>query len=340
MLCSRRFIAGAACKGYKHVNKFTNRASLMGDPGTKALLTLTVLVAENMAWYEVKNSLRFFRSAGDDMFAIGDIVYLTTLMSCLQKMGAVINMEICYISTIGAFYCEEMILKLNGDNETYFAPRGKLPFWKKNRVFYELTVHIDGIKTKNLSRVTKVTMVKEEKNCAIGKVKQCQQIVSWLPYYYRTGFSDLIFRRLQMRLGKMIDWENVMTYLPRLVGGLEIPRPSFISDRTVYDSFFKLPVHLQSCICAAIYLGIEKLDIDSRRALRGYSSNRSYRGIQQSHLQEDYYKRIYKSSQFTFAGSERDNPGDPLLRHAIEHGLVEDSLEWRNLKFRVKCKKT
>jgi hypothetical protein len=325
ILCSGRYIESAETKDYKFVGKLTLRASLMGDPGTKALLTLTVLCCENLAWYETDKSLRFFRGAGDDMLAIGKIEYLSAIIKWLQLVGGKINLDMAYISPIGSYFCEELILKTDCNK---FSTGNRIPFF---RLGYDQTVHVDGLKVRNFSRCVKVTRIKEEKNPAVGKLTQLNKMCDWLPYYYNRGYRDLVFYRIKDRLGKMIDWESPMTFLPRVVGGLELQRPSFIKDEDLYESFFKLPEQLQICICKAIRDGMESLDVQSRRALRGYSSNKTYRGIQVSHIQEEAYKRIFRSHQFQL--------DDVKLASIVRDRLQIPLTRWADLRYRDKMNK-
>jgi len=297
----------------------------MGDPGTKAALTLTMLVAEEAAYRDylerhgispkMKFSWRTFVNSGDDHLATGPQDYLEDIGHHLTTLGAVLNLDMCYMSKLGAFYTEELVVKVPG---TRFD-RGGTRLDK----FYPNSVHVDGVKVRLLSRSTKVTLVRDEKNVALGKLRDLANKLHWLPVEFNKSFVDLTLARAESRFTSLVDWNSPLTYWGAQYGGLGLPTPSWLSHDDLHTGWLNLPAAVRD---AHVLVSRGEASTHVKHALRLYASNTTYRGITMRTIAEDQLRFIF---QHLVSDSVDGMASLKLL--AVENGWV-GSVEEYDLK--------
>jgi hypothetical protein len=212
-----------------HRGLLTKRGCLMGRPGTKGTLMLFVLVAEAEARFRYlgvdilntslgrlvelyDNSLFHFRNAGDDQAAIGPRSYLDNIRNNITDNGGKMNLSKCFISPDIIFYAEEIFFK---DNTCKIYSKDAL--W--NRDYYS-TCHVDSLKVRLLSPVTKVSMGdSDETNPVIGKAYYFARKIGWLPDRFKS-FGPILWARFKHRFKVYADWKDPFSYLPMEIGGL------------------------------------------------------------------------------------------------------------------------
>jgi hypothetical protein len=314
---------------YDYMGMCTRRGCLMGNPGTKGALTLTMIVAEELAFLDYQgrqiglsleemlereepaSNWRCFAAAGDDHLAIGPELYLELIDFYLELLGAKINLEMCYISKIGAYFSEEAILRTS-QNCLY----SKAMPWDRP---YDNHCHVDALKVRLLSPCEKVTLVREEKNVAIGKSKFLLKKLEWLP----PGFGPLrglALARFKQRFAHMIPWDNPMVYMPHSLGGLAFPGGVDLDERIE---------RLSPVLFKAIAIALKERTAENaflRKALWLMSSNTTFRGITMRTAAEDQLKAIF--TLFT---------GDSILgEEAMRQHLGLTEIVWARTRWRDK----
>jgi hypothetical protein len=297
---------------YHYTGGLTKRGSLMGEEGTKGALMLTMVVAEEIAylkycsgtatWKEFLKYLqsheskthprhlwRCFAAAGDDHCALGPLDYLRGIKTELSALGAVVSLEKSFISKIGLYFTEEMILRTTQGNFEH-----DLPFWK---VPYTSTFHVDAVKIRLLSPCSSVTLVREEKNPALGKCRQFFKKLSWLPRDFRAlvNLSNLRFR---FRVKGYLPWDNPMINLPPWLGGLGIPflEGEFCPEKYTTKLLEVVPQAVLKTIADVIS---GTANMHAERALWLFSSNSTYRGITSRTLAEEQLRVIFSMQEDT-----------------------------------------
>jgi len=315
------------CEGpitYEYMGRTTVRASPMGFPGTKGTLTLTMLVAEEAAFTEWASKRygrdiasiradpprlpwRIFSTAGDDHLASGPREYLELIGIHLVKLGAMLNIDKCYISALGAYFTEEMLLRTRRNRLCL-----KRPIWE---VPYEGTCHVDALKVRLLSRCSKVTLVQDEKNPALGKSRDFLRKLEWLnhptagPTGFQ-GFADFALARFRYRFNRLIDWGSALTYFPRNLGGLGFPLKRGLGHIELLDMYSLLPSAVQEAIALVVRGDANEY---VKHALWLYSSNTTFRGMTMRTGAEDQLKAIF--TQFV---------GDTITNEDALRALLEE----------------
>lgn len=94
-----------------HTEFVTDRGSLMGEPGTKIVLTILTRIAETLArrasGYEGINL--WFASAGDDQLSVGSKEYYFNLMSKAILVGLKPSLDKFGCFTKAVMYCEQVV---------------------------------------------------------------------------------------------------------------------------------------------------------------------------------------------------------------------------------------
>lgn len=333
LLCSPRYISGAEGPFfYPYTGLTSKRGCLMGDPGTKAALTLTMLVAEEMALLtyhaskvgktvedclsepEPSYTWRTYSAAGDDHVAIGPRSYCAGIDDALEELGACLSREKCFLSKIGAFFTEELLLRTDQTQMEL-----KVPLWEAE---YDRTIHVDSVKVRLLSPCSKVTLVRDDKNPALGKCRQFLKKLEWLPSSFAL-FKDLAMSRFKLRFSSYLPWDNPMLYFPNHLGGLGIPPPDD-GGKWMKEAVLNLPPPLLTAVAQVIE---GKASEHVKRALWLFSSNTTYRGITMRTAAEEQIK-------FVFREFVADVVSDvDLLRPS---SLSEE--EWADLPYRRKAR--
>jgi len=226
----------------------TNRGCLMARPGTKGVLMLLSLIAEEEALMEthlgrpveskdfkvhpntqdLKTPWRCFTAAGDDHAAIGLKKYLSKIGTNHEKNRMVISKEKHGISRRLAKFTEEWFVKL--DRTTYTGkPKS-----------YEDDPFVDTVKMRLVGPETKPSQGSGSVNPAIGKGPMLFKRMAWAPESHRTFFNTVgrarFFARNRHYLpkGELGNYDRKVE-LPSELGGLSLGPPSNWKQWNVSD---------------------------------------------------------------------------------------------------------
>lgn len=210
----------------------------MADPGTKGMLMLLSLAAEEEAFLEYKKGApltpedfitphafkgmteptRHFSAAGDDHAAIGTEKYLNLIAEKHVENRMKVSTTKHGISPVAGRYCEEIICLLP---ETELVP-DKSVFYQT----YEKSGMVDSVKLRLMGPETKPSQGSGSINPAIGKGPSLMKRLSWAPpgwnnFLNRVGrwrFLDRNRHNFPRKDGRI----NLMVELPRVLGGLQM----------------------------------------------------------------------------------------------------------------------
>jgi hypothetical protein len=239
LLCSPRIYEGPV---EEFIDSPTTRGILMGDPGSKIVLTMHNLCAEyeSILRYLYRRqyrkelsdkeflfrissaagvpavSWRHFACSGDDHCGQGPKEYLTGITSNHEINGMSVSRPQNFVSLRGAFYCEEMLFVVGLRRRDVWG--NKVPLHERP---YKQHPHIDAMKVRLFSPCAKEHEGKDEPNPAIGKARQMHGMLAWLG----GGFEEakpLFSARWEQRM-KVFLPSPAFRYLPVKLGGLECP---------------------------------------------------------------------------------------------------------------------
>jgi hypothetical protein len=218
---------------------------LMGDPGCKGALTLTVLCARTLTraienyngpeipLSDIVNRDRtiqyssgkdyFGRSAGDDFCEIGSLSYLQTLKTLLEATGCIVGTN--WLSRNFTTYCEEAILiRIPGRSGQLKITRASGDRRRFYQLDYQESSYVDALKLRLLSPCGKVSLgvTGQIENPAMGKGILFRNMLDTLPPPLQ-GFEVAFRKRWVFRMCNYINCSEVMTFLDRRMGGLGIP---------------------------------------------------------------------------------------------------------------------
>jgi len=254
------------------------RAMLMGEPLTKAILTLQQLVAEEWAIRDylripddmpVQVSWRTYHVGGDDILAIGPLPYLHLISEKLVAMGAELSPEKHLVTIRITRYCEKFMdtMRLLYDNSSII---------QRVSTDYLNSPWVDSIKVRLLSPMTKSTEVRNERNTAIGKALSLGRTLKWLPKStYTSKRIKMIRDRFFQRMGALLPEKTSGLFwqllLPTNLGGLNL---------WVEDDIDDIAAHLPAPTkCVLVDLLSEERDCSrDLRELTSLLKNHSYRG--------------------------------------------------------------
>jgi hypothetical protein len=340
-LCAKLLCSGRTYEG--PVNEFIDRVStrgiLMGDPGAKIVLTMHNLCAEFEAHFREVHGImdcsdeellyrlnqakglqgkpwRLFACSGDDHFGQGTREYLSCITRNHDRNGMSVSWPQNFLSPVGGFYCEEMLLTVGLDDGM---------IWKSNRALrdtpYLEQPHIDAMKIRLFSPCAKEHEGKDEPNPAIGKARQMHGMLSWLG----GGWESMIpvfAARWEQRLAVHLPRNRAFRYLPVLLGGIEAPA-YHLAEVEMVEILRALPAeHLFSI--KQVLDGTAKPLL--RRTLATFATNARARGIS-SDLIEDQIKETLQNMDLVHG---LDDAGLQLAANI-------PTLEWRNLRFKDKA---
>jgi hypothetical protein len=320
LLLSPRYLS-SDLPDYVWEGSTTRRGSLMGDPGTKGTLMLTMIVAEEIAWLRYKAEelgvsietiegrrppnpvWRLFRAAGDDHLAIGPRRYLELIRDTLISLSCRISFEKSYISRMGAYFTEELILKTNSSRWEHAN------FIDSSVNQYETTYHVDSIKVRLLSPCSKTTLVRDDGNPAVGKIKFFLRKLLWLP----KGFEALklvALARFEARFKEYLPAENcLLRYLPEQFGGLGLPRPLGVLESSVHELHWLIKSAIMQ-----VQNGTASEFV--KRALWTFRANSSFRGMTLATRAEEELRAI-----FSFFVADSFPLAQLVEDHQWRHGL-------------------
>jgi hypothetical protein len=316
-------------------DSLTTRGILMGDPGSKLVLTLHNLCAEWEAYIRYDLSMigtpdseflahlsgskggvarkwRHFACAGDDHIGQGPKEYLSCITRCHSANGMSVSWPQNFLSSRGAFYCEEMLLTVGlSDNEIWGV---ETPLHKRD---YLRQPHIDAMKLRLLSPCAKEHEGKDEPNPALGKARQMQGMLAWLG----GGFENIvpmISSRFEDRMEGFLPKSLAIRYLPVKLGGLG--SPAFHRSASELKGIFDTLSENHKQAIKDTLNGTAPVLV--RRVLANFATNARARGVA-TNLIQDEVMAILSNAELTHG---LDDAGLQLLTMTAD-------VDWANLRF-------
>nr|QHD64825.1 RdRp [Erysiphe necator associated narnavirus 2] len=298
LLCSSRTYE-TDIEGFSDL--LTSRGILMGDPGAKLVLTLHNICAEWEAFFRSQLGMlgssdeefyshlrahkgaptvkwRHFACSGDDHIGQGPKKYLQRITLNHGLNGMSVSWSQNFLSSRGAFYCEEMLFTVGLDKSLIWGvetPLHKRPYLE--------TPHIDAMKVRLFSPCSKECEGKDEPNPAIGKARQMQGMLSWLG----GGFEAMVpmaSARFEQRMEGFLPTLLSTRYLPVKLGG--IGSPAFHRSKSELWKIFREEtpwIQLQSI--KEIFEGSASLLV--RRCLANFATNARARGVSTDAIKDE-----------------------------------------------------
>ncbi|UHK03135.1 MAG: RNA-dependent RNA polymerase [Sanya narnavirus 4] len=335
LLCSPREYLSTIC-GSTFFGRETTRGILMGDPGAKIVLTLHNLVAESIAFVSLRQSRNFhtvssvyldewklptswrhFVCTGDDHFAHGPKAYLQEITRAHELNGMCVSKEKNYLSKTGGFYAEEaFLLHEDFDPKTFYNCKKPLA-----RMCYFSHPHVDALKVRLFSPVSKECDGKDEPNPAIGRAQTLSGMLAW----WDGGFSR--FRkyaslRWEARLNAYLPEKDYLRYLPIILGGIGAPA-LHVSYSRLLSAMLEAPLKLRKAWIGSIE---DEIDPVIKRCLATFATNARSRGIERNDIEE----QIKESLLMAVAVDIRD------IDQLRPQTLTDE--EWNNLRLRDKIR--
>nr|CAK8177712.1 RNA-dependent RNA polymerase [Narnavirus sp.] len=321
----------------------TKRGVLMGDPGTKLVLSLFNKVAELEArlrftvpslerascksllgYLQRKGKLppvppfRLFAFAGDDHVAVGPPRYLRHITQSHIKNGMSVSTSTNFISRVAGFYCEECLFI--GDPVTWTYWGSKTPLYKFP---YGLNPHVDALKVRLLSPCRREVDGRDDTNPAIGMAPTLRGMLAWIAEGWE-AVKPLASMRFQQKLRCMLPRNLFLAALPRALGGIELP-VFHVEPEELKAHWDRIdPLHKRAIAIALRDMQSDEILI--RRLLAGICSLSSLRGTDPNSIEEGI--RQVLASELCLAKSLND--------FRQELGLTE--AEWDQLRFRDKTR--
>jgi len=314
----------------------TTRGILMGDPGAKLVLTLHNICAEWEAFFRSELGLlgatdeefysrlragkgaatrkwRHFACSGDDHIGQGPKKYLQRVSLNHGLNGMSVSWSQNFLSSRGAFYCEEMLFTVG--LEKHFIWGVETPLQKRP---YLEQPHIDAMKVRLFSPCSKECEGKDEPNPAIGKARQMQGMLSWLG----GGFEAMVpmaSARFEQRMEGFLPTLLSTRYLPVKLGG--IGSPAFHRSNAELRKIFREEtpwIHMQSI--KEVFEGTASLLV--RRCLANFATNARARGVSTDVI-KDEVSLILANAELTHG---IDDAGLQLLTQTSD-------TDWEHLRF-------
>jgi hypothetical protein len=258
------------------------RGIMMGEPLTKAILTILNLVVEEDAmrrYLNIKPEVchyesppwRTYHVGGDDHLAIGPVSYLNHITDSHLRAGSQISAGKHGISNRVVRYCEKVIevskifsgfdvRKINDSTE-----------------HYEQSPFVDSVKVRLLSPLTRATDVSSDRNVAIGKGLSLGRTLKWLnPDHFSPKWVRMVRDRFFERMGSLLPDRTSGVYwqlmLPSYWGGLDLYMKGELPR--LYTKVPELTLSVMDS-----YIRDEKNSHHDVKLLRKLLTNYSYRGF-------------------------------------------------------------
>lgn len=318
----------------------TKRGILMGDPGTKLVLSLFNKVAEMEAQLhyihkrrKLSNStlvkllnqtfrpppFRCFAFAGDDHVAIGPIEYLQRITLSHIRNGMCVSTTTNYISAIAGIYCEEMILIRPERSWEYWGMKKPL-----GQVSYHDQPHVDAIKLRLLSVCRKEHEGKDETNPAIGMAATLRKMVAWFLEGWEETHS-LFAGRFRQRMRGLIPLNPILACIPRTLGGIDAPGFDYTQEELA-EAWNKIDLKHKQLITLVMRRDVNT-DHGLRRILSQPGNNSSIRGVNPECFDEEI-RRILSSD---FCEPKKIDDFAETFNMSLD--------EWKQLRFHERLKK-
>jgi hypothetical protein len=313
----------------------TSRGILMGDPGAKLVLTLHNICAEAEAMFCENNDAycdtdaqllaklrvaggiqtriwRHFACSGDDHVGQGPKRYLQRITLNHSRNGMMVSWSQNFLSKLGAFYCEEMLLTVGlRDSEIWGE---ETPLHKRD---YLRTPHIDAMKVRLFSPCAKEHEGKDEPNPAIGKARQVQGMLAWLG----GGFEAMkVFAsaRFEQRMERFLPTQLGVRYLPVKLGG--IGAPAFHRSKTELRQAFRSLSEDHRAAISILLRGDANPQL--QRTLANFATNARARGVSLDAVQEQV-KEVLSNAELVLGIDDSD----------LQLIAGYPDVEWSHLRF-------
>ncbi|BCH36659.1 RNA-dependent RNA polymerase [Magnaporthe oryzae narnavirus 2] len=334
--------AALLCSGRRYESEvegffdmLTTRGILMGDPGAKLVLTMHNLCAEWEAFIRYQLNMldaddesfydrlrhskggmlakwRHFACSGDDHTGQGPREYLSRITRNHELNGMSVSWPQNFLSSRGAFYCEEMILTVGLRDDQIYG--GETPFAKRP---YLEQPHIDAMKLRLLSPCSKEHEGKDEPNPALGKARQMQGMLAWLGGGWEITVP-VMSARFEDRMEAFLPDDLAIRYLPVKLGG--IGSPAFHRSKIELEKIFRGMSADHRSAVQDVLAGRAPLLV--RQCLATFATNARARGVS-SNVVIDQVKEILSNAELTLGV---DDSGLQLL------SCTPDT-EWHNMRF-------
>lgn len=222
----------------KYTGFISHNGVPMGNTLTKELLVLSSLVINNITYSIYRTSNKRFvpklAVAGDDIILVAPLSYFRLLIKINKKYGNVINQEKTLSSTIGCYYCEELI---RFDKNKYILGCGL----NLHQVNASKRAHIDLIKTRLLQpyNVMSLMVGPNIKNPAIGKGQALSNLLNWKESTHDTVGDKSLALSLFYRNFKCFISKDIFSFMPAILGGHGIPIPFNVNKDKIIDIMYK-----------------------------------------------------------------------------------------------------
>jgi len=210
----------------------TRRAVLMGEPLTKMILSLMSIAAERAArasttslnptpseYARSRRKIHQYACAGDDHIGIGAVIYLKQIPRFLEFWSGEISWDKYCISSYGAHYCQDFIIKPE-PGETY-ALRPVSNLARQGRLVQYPKFKLDHVWLRLFSDRRKVgSAVFEETNPFPGKAKSLTEYMSWTDWDLHFKLNLVLLQKLG--LGRWFPAEYLKdprSWVPQSFGG-------------------------------------------------------------------------------------------------------------------------
>nr|CAK8177716.1 RNA-dependent RNA polymerase [Narnavirus sp.] len=285
----------------RYVDHSTLRGVLMGDPGTKLVLSLFNKAAEMEAMLRYTNRTkgrlscrqlvrhldvhgvpnsryRLFAFAGDDHIAIGPPEYLRAITRAHISNGMKVSESSNFISDRLGFYCEEIIFI--GNRDVWKCWGNKTPLFKQP---YADNPHVDALKLRLFSLCSKEHEGKNETNPAIGMSQTLRGMIAWFAEGWE-AIRVLSTLRFAQKMRRLLPTNIIIRGLNRQLGGCGAPAFGYSAD-LLNAHWERIPILHRKAI-HLVRNGEPTKVHPLRRVLSSVTSMTSLRGIASDSIEE------------------------------------------------------
>jgi len=296
LVCSNRLVKAVRKSGTSEF--LMVRGVLMGEPITKAILTLLNLAAEEEAIrYHLNKPLgpitvkwRCFSVGGDDHIALGPIPYLNRITFNHLRWGSILSESKhgwVRLKVGVVRYCERILYFK--EDEFYRVHQRLRVGTRDHNNNYDQSIYVDSMKVRLLSPASKSIDLVDDRNILIGKAKQFGKSLKWLvnglgmdfAHIVRSRFLFKFYRFLPKVSSKGSNRVFYSLFLPIQLGGLDLYLPGEL------DKYVRLSIRpLQEMALKVLHEVRGEgpgLSPAERNSLRGIFSNSVKRGFSFEH---------------------------------------------------------
>jgi hypothetical protein len=317
---------GTSYRGY-----VTQRGILMGEPLTKMILSLMSIAAERAAragptltpllsdYSRSQRKLHQYACAGDDHIGIGKTSYLKMIPEFLQSWSGEISWDKYCISSYGAHYCQDFLIK--PEPGPRYALRSLSHLARQGALAAGPKFKLDHVMLRLFSDRRKVgSAVFEETNPFPGKAKALTELMSWAKWDIE--FEDNLILLQKLGLGRWFPaayLKDPRSFVPQAFGGRGLrERPGITS---------LLSPAMRYCIVNSddVAVRIANGSGDSRR-LRGVildETDKALARLQELKIETFNYEQVSSEASF----SDLQSYGDMSMT-SLQARIREDFVDY------------